>query len=169
MDDGRDKLDRLIDGALASYPDGEPLAGLEQRVLNRARVARARRQWMFAWGVGLAVAASIVVVGIAIRSEHRAVEKPAAVARAARVEELTPRVQTAKVRPTKRVRRPKALPKLEQFPTPSPLTAEERALVALVQREPTEAQQIFSDLQKRTDGPIEIQPIQIAPLNDGAQ
>jgi hypothetical protein len=37
MDDGRDELDRLIDGALASYSDAEPRLGLEARVVNRVR------------------------------------------------------------------------------------------------------------------------------------
>jgi hypothetical protein len=65
--------------------------------------------------------------------------------------------------------RPKPLPKLEQFPAPTPMTAEERALLAFVEQHPAEARQVFADLQK-SDEPIEIQPIQIPPLqSDGAE
>ena len=50
------------------------------------------------------------------------------------------------------------------------MTDEERALVAWVSRAPSEAAQVFADLQKRSAEPIEIQPIQIPPLqSDGAQ
>lgn len=169
MDDTRDELDRLIDGALASYSDAEPLAGLEARVVRRARVARARRR-IFGWGLGIGVAASIAVLVVSWR-EQRPIEKPVEVARVTRAEEPTPTIRPmVRVRPAKRVRRPKALPKLEQFPAPTPLTAEERGLVALVRRDPNEAQQIFADFQKRADEPIEIQPIEIAPLRTaGAQ
>jgi len=172
MDNVPDKLDRLIDGALAGYSDAEPLAGLEERVLNRARVTQARRRRLVGWGLGLAVAASVVVV-VVIWTEPRPIAKKApmdAIAElgpqiAPREAPVTPR-RVEKVSRVKRLVRQKPLPKLEQFPAPSPLTAEERALVAFVQRDPNEAERIFSDLQKRTDDPIEIQPIQIEPLQD---
>ncbi len=170
MDNRRDELDRMIDGALADYSDVEPRVGLEERILNRARVARARRRRMFAWGLAFAVAASVVVVGIGIRTEQRPVPKPAAVVKAANVAPPVPAIKRAARIPARvRAKRPKALPKLEQFPAPTPMTAEERAFVAFVKRDPTEAQQIFAEMQKR-DEPIEIQPIQIPPLrSDGAQ
>jgi len=169
MDRARDNLDRLIDSALASYSDAGPLAGLEQRVLNRVRVARARRR-LFAWGLGFAVAASVAVVGIVIRTEPRPVAKPAEVARVTNAgPPATPTRPEPRIRRPTRAKRPKALPKLEQFPAPAPLTAEERALLALVEHHPEEAQ-LFADLQKRAEEPIEIQPIHIAPLrDDGAQ
>ena len=170
MDNTRDELDRLIDGALASYADAEPLAGLEDRVVNRVRVVGARRR-IFGWGMGLAVAAAVVVVGIGIRTEQRTVPKPAAVARGTNVAPPVAAIQRAMRIPARvRARRPKPLPKLKQFPAPAPMTAEERAFVAFVQRDPNEAQRTFAVLRKRADEPIEIQPIQIAPLqSDGGQ
>ena len=171
MDDAQSDLDRLIDGALASYSDAEPLAGLEQRVENRVRVARNRRRWL-AWGVGAAGAASVVIVGIVIWTERRVVvPKAHEVARVTNVAPPATVIQRAVRIPVHvRAKRPKALPKLEQFPAPEPMTAEERAFVAFVTRDPTEAQQILADMRKRADAPIEIQPIQIPPLqSDGAQ
>ena len=170
MDDARRDLDRLIDGALASYSDAEPLAGLEGRVVSRVRAVQARRR-ILAWGMGLAVAASVVVLGIVIWTEQRLAPKRREVARVTSVAPTAAMIERA-VRIPARVHaeRPKALPKLEQFPAPEPMTAEERAFVALVTRDPTEAQQILADLRNRADAPIEIQPIQIPPLqSDGAQ
>jgi len=168
MDNMRDELDRLIDGALPGYADAEPLAGLEGRVVNRVRVVRNRRR--LAWGLVAAVAAG-VVVGIGIRTERRTVPKPVPVAQVTNIAPPVAAIQRAVRIPARvRARRPKAFPKLEQFPAPAPMTAEERAFVAFVERDPTDAQQIFADLRKRADAPIEIQPIQIPPLqSDGAQ
>ena len=166
MDDRLDKLDRLIDGGLASYADAEPLAGLEERVVNRVRVTRQRRRWL-AWEVG--AAAAVVVLGIVNWSGQRAVVRKTPAAVASVGPQVVPRPAVVATRRAgvrgKRAMRPRVLPKLEQFPTPTPLTAEERALVAFARRNPKEAEMLLADWQERTDGPIEIQPIQIAPLS----
>jgi len=161
VDNTRDEMDRLIDGALASYSSVEPLAGLEGRVGSRVRVAG--RQRMFGWGLAVAVAASVVVVGIMMRTEQRPALKgasgelvgglgPVAVPKERPV--VPPRAwRNALRQPT----RPKVLPKLEQ-------------LVTFVERDPKAAVQMFADLRKRADETIEIQPIQIPPLqSDGAE
>jgi hypothetical protein len=170
----RDELDRVIDGALASYTGAEPLAGLEERVLNRVRVAQPVRRRVFAWAFGLAFAVLLVVVGIVIRTERRTVPR-SEVAQVANVAPppaiKEPPVVLKRVARIahRRVAKVSALPKLDQFPAPSPLTTEERALIALVERDPKQAQ-MFADLQKQADEPIEIQGIQIAPLeNDEAR
>ncbi len=171
MDNERDELDRLIDGALAGYSDAEALAGLEERVLNRVRAARARRRRWFAWAAVAAVAASVVVVGIVVRVERRlSVPKPAEVVKVAPAP-----ASSAVMRPVERVRhvarrrQPGVLPKLEQFPTPTPLTAEERALLALARQDPEELGK-FAEMERQSDAPIEVQPIRIAPLReDGDQ
>ena len=63
-------------------------------------------------------------------------------------------------------RRPKAMPKLEVFPAPAPLTSEERALMAFVKHDREQAEQTFAELRRRNDEPIDIQPIQIRLLQD---
>jgi len=177
MDNTRDELDRLIDRALASYSDAEPLAGLEERVLNRVRVAQAGRRRMLAWGLAVACAASVAVVGVMIWTEQRPIARKSPMDA---VVGLGPRVapreapvtssRMEKVRAVRRSEQRKPLPKLEQFPAPSPMTAEESALVAFVQRDPKEAQKVFAELNKQSNDPIEIQPIQITPLqSDGGQ
>jgi hypothetical protein len=169
-----DELDRRIDNALAGYAGAEPLAGIEERVVRRVRVASRRRA--FGWAAAIAVAAGLVAAVIVVRAPQHAMPKSHDVARVVvqapdwpvpAAEK--PRIIT-KRRVKLRVARREPLPKLEQFPTPVPLTAEERALIAFVTRYPKEAQQAFEDLRKRSEEPIEIQPIQIPPLEDsGAQ
>jgi hypothetical protein len=166
-----DELDRRIDDALAGYAGAEPLAGIEERVLRRVRVATRRRA--FGWAAAIAVAAALVVTVIVVRAPHHSdpptyrVGVPAVMRPAPVVE----RAQVVTVRRARtRARRARRLPKLEQFPAPTPLTAEERALVAFVEHHPAEAQQVFAALQKRSNEPIDIQPIQIPPLrSDGAE
>jgi len=169
--EGNDELDRRIDSALVGYSDAEPLAGLEERVLRRVRVASRRR--MLGWAVTLAAAAALVVTAIVVRAPHHS-DPPTyrvgvpAVMRPAPVVEKPPVVTVRRAK--SRAARARRLPKLEQFPAPTPLTPEERALIAFVEHRPAEAQQVFAELQKRVDEPIEIQPIQIPPLeSDGAQ
>ena len=168
--EGNDELDRRIDSALVGYSDAEPLAGLEERVLRRVRAATRRR--MLGWAAAIVVAASVVVTAIVVRTPHHSdpptyrVGVPAVMRPAPVVEK--PRVVAVR-RAKSRAVRARRLPKLEQFPAATPLTGEERALRAFVAHHPAEAQQVFAELQKSNE-PIEIQPIQIPPLqSDGAQ
>jgi len=155
---GSDELDRVIDGALAGYSVAEPLAGLEERVLNRVRVAARSKQltWAFAF---LAVTAVVVAV-IAVRTPRQPASKGNDITRV-----ITPAPVPAveKARAVPKQHRQRLLPKQEQFPSPTPMTSEERALLAFVSQHPAEAQQVFAELQKSNE-PVEIQPIQIPPL-----
>lgn len=167
-----DELDRTIDGALAGYSDAEPLAGLEERVLNRVRLAEAGRRCVLGWVFAFVVVASLAMVAIVVRTPRHsepktyvvgipAVEGPALAAE-------RPLVAT-KRRAKSHAPRKRPLPKQDQFPAPLPITAEERALLALAEH-PKDAEDAFADLRKRSDTLIEIQPIQIPPLeSDGAQ
>jgi hypothetical protein len=57
----------------------------------------------------------------------------------------------------------------EQFPTPTPLTDEERALLAFVAQSPKQAEEVLADAKSRSSKPIEIKEIQLEPLPDGGQ
>jgi hypothetical protein len=56
------------------------------------------------------------------------------------------------------------LPKPEQFPTPAPLTPEERVLMEFATRFPDQAKAAFTV----SDKPISIPEIEIKPLDDGS-
>jgi len=177
---GRDQLDSMLNAALAGYSAAEPLAGLEERVLCRVRAIEVTRRRTAGWAFTFAAAAALVLVAIVMKTpgnltpksrDIARTETPAPVRSAARVEE--PRVATKRRRgriAAKRTASPELLPKQEQFPAPAPLTAEERVLRSFVEGHPAEAQQVFAQLQRRSNEPIQIEPIQIAPLLiNGAQ
>ena len=156
------ELDRILDGALSGYSDATPLAGLEQRVLNRIGIAERNRRWShyFQVAVVLAALSSLVFVALSLRTPKTAPPVIAA------VERPIPAVRQwqpvhAPVR-TKRPPRRNVLPKQDQFPSPAPMTSEERSLLALVKRAPEMAQNASAE--------IEIPPIHVPPLqSDGSQ
>jgi hypothetical protein len=167
-----DDLDRLIDGALSDYSSAEPLAGLEERVLNRVRAAEAARRRRWLWALA-APALAAILIAILARPQPAPVARvappPARVETAApSLPPLTPPAVVRQVasRPAAKIQRPpspRALPKKDLFPTPSPLTSEERLLMAMAESHPHE-------LLIRPVEEIEIKPIQIAPLRiDGGQ
>jgi hypothetical protein len=155
------ELDRALDAALAKYAAVEPRAGLEERVLANVRAERARvpdRAW-WRWSAAFAVAAVVVVaVALALRSgrptqpvavKHtpdttqspREPEKRAANGEASSV---CPRGHQPIHRPLARPYQPKpavaaAMPKLDQFPSPQPLSQQELALARYVSEFPQEA------------------------------
>jgi hypothetical protein len=154
-----DELDRMLDVALAKYAAVEPRAGLEGRLLRRLRsepLPPARRVWL-QWGLVGAVATIALVAVLAWRSDrapHPAIANhlPAAIQRQS-IQETKPapphktdEVASAKLalgrKPAAR-RAPAstaiAHPKLDQFPSPQPLSAEEIALAQYVENFPKEA------------------------------
>jgi len=59
------------------------------------------------------------------------------------------------------------LPRMEVFPMPRPLSAEEQALVAFANDVPAKVQQQVIEAQKHVGDPIAIAELKIAPLDDG--
>jgi hypothetical protein len=167
--ENNDDLDRMIDSALAGYSSAQPLAGLEERVLNRVRLSARRR--VIAWAVAGAVVASLVVAAIFVRMprvpataihDTAAVETPAPPRPVLQESQVAPKRRWGRAA-TKGAEPPRPLPKLEAFPVPTPLTAEERALLALVEHHPDEAMRLVAK-RRESNKPIEIDPIQIAPI-----
>jgi hypothetical protein len=173
-----DELDKILDSALSSYSKEEPRPGLESRVLNRIRASReARRFAWLRWAVAIPVLASLLFVFWILDSSKPArsklkgaAETPQHVAlqnrdRKGAVNKLQKHVASAGRPSAKHV----PLPKQKQFPSPVPLTDEERTLLAFVARSPKQAKELLVDAKSRTAEPIEIKEIQIEPLQDGGQ
>jgi hypothetical protein len=156
-----DELDRWIDGALSTYSSAEPLAGLEQRVLDRVGLAEAARRRRWRWTLALAIPAVAAAMFVVLAP------KPAPIALVAVEAPPAPVVLPPEPAPVRR-KAPKprrtaskpAPPKRNLFPTLSPLTDEERLLVQLARSSPELL------LAKPADE-IEIKPIEIAPLQIG--
>lgn len=156
----RDDLDQLIDGALTQYANPEPLAGIEQRMIGRARAAAYRRRW-WRWGAAIPVAAALLVV---LTQRPKPAPQTPAVAIIAPAPSLPP--VTAPILRQAVSRRPRtavAAPKRATFPTASPITDQERLLLRLAQSHPEQ-------LLVRPPDVLEVKPIEIAPLEiDGRQ
>lgn len=66
-------LDNLIDGALESYVESEPRAGLEYRLLARASSQALARAWRpaWAWAAALGIALAAIPMGLRLMRTER--------------------------------------------------------------------------------------------------
>lgn len=181
-------VDQLLDSALLHHRAAQQRPGLEGRILERVRatageeIARGK-----AWKLWIAAAATVAVVTfvairVANRSHSPAVETSEAVntvpstsskqTLAANAGATPKAVSTAPIvepkpiahRNSTRSRRVEAHRWPSQFPTPAPLTAEQKALVQYVRETPPQVLTASLFKQKSEDRPIEIRLLKIAPL-----
>ena len=141
-------MDRELDDALRSYSSQAPPAGLEERILSRARTPR-RPYWLMPIAAGL-------FLGVLFWPTAQ-VEQPPAPPLAASAQPPTPAPPPPPMSRT--VRRGK--PRPSSFPSPVPLTREEKALVELFQHAPEIAESLNEAIS-----PITIEELQIEPLSD---
>ncbi len=160
------ELDGLLDAALAKYSAVEPRVGLEDRILAHlhSEPIRPQHAWL-QWGLVGAVAAIAVVAILAWRStpsphrvtaNHSAAIQPPSI----RVTKPVPDAADETTLKAASLRRPNAShtptsrrtahPKLDQFPSPQPLSSEEIALVQYVKDFPKEAR-LVSQAQEEFD------------------
>jgi hypothetical protein len=160
-DNNYDELDRQLNAALARYAAVEPRPGLEERVLANLRTAPAAASVRAWWRWSLAAAAvAVVVVALALAlrpgkprpviANHPASaldnqQKP--------VTQVAAKVQPNGPRPQARHRShanylvhaptvTAAVPKLDQFPSPQPLSEQEKILADYVRQFHDQAVQI---------------------------
>jgi hypothetical protein len=140
----RDALDRELDAALAKYVAVEPRMGLEERVLTHLRAERgtaAPTWWQWPAIVALASAVAIVLgVSLLWKSAKPAPEvavhhPPTVVQSGPQSPKNTPnpaRLSSTMKKVITRDRRRQSIavagPKLEQFPSPRPLSEQEKIL-----------------------------------------
>jgi hypothetical protein len=180
----RDDLDRLLDSALSTY--AEPRSGVEKRALARVDEARnvgsaPRRRWLV-WAVAIPLAACLALyVSISgIRQRHtKNVQQPqkheqaslpplqATPQKALHSEEQS-RARIA-LKAIQHPSQPSAItdapsPRLDVFPAPQPLSAQEQALIALAKLSPDLRQEALVRVQE-DDTPLRISEIQIPPIS----
>jgi len=155
-----DALDRQLDAALAKYAEVEPRTGLEDRVLANLRIERQRAagrswwRWPAVAALTAAIALTVSLVWRSAESTHRiTVQHPPAPAQtnAAGTQVANDGRSGLIPRPVKPVRslKPHAVshaatavafaPKLDQFPSPQPLSEQETILARYVTRFPEHA------------------------------
>jgi hypothetical protein len=150
--------DQWLESALIQFGKAEPRVGLENRLLANLRAERAqaylRRRWWRALGMVASLAAILVAVRVEERDRERKPESTAATSTTNRAEPrelVQPRPIPQIVHPAREVvlRRPAhrptrdlavaSTPKLAQFPSPQPLSEQERILASYVAKYPEHA------------------------------
>jgi hypothetical protein len=151
------QMDDMLDSLFANYSSAEPRPGLETRILANLREAEEKEAthgwWNFKWLWAGAVAAAIVIAAVLINGRHR-IEPPTHVivktSPASPQPDIQPRVpavrnETVRIRPRKSLAptRPQnaALALNERpavFPTPTPLSEQEKLLLSYLAGTPRE-------------------------------
>jgi hypothetical protein len=191
----RDELDLLLDSALATYADPGPSPNLRSRILP-ATTQRRRGELLAGWTIWAvpALAAMLAVVILIERHEHgKRTDAPISVRlspiphapQLARQEPIihspVTKLETTRDALHTNLRRtpttisastskPEGLPKEEVFPTPTPLSPQEQAVVSLVNRDSPDSKDLAQQLtraapQGQPTEPLRIAAIHIPPLN----
>jgi len=165
--DKEDKIESLLDDALASYASQEPRPGLERRVLDRIHTDAIPRFTFPRWAWAIPVAACLLWAGIFWTPRAATPERVPVTHMASARAPAPPGAGTPPIvhRPPKR----NALPRLPQFPAPAPVTTEERALLAFVTSAPKDAQEALTERPQQSIEPIQIEEIKILPLQSDGQ
>ncbi|MGH9436521.1 MAG: hypothetical protein ACRD22_01170 [Terriglobia bacterium] len=168
-----DHLDKALDDALASYGKTPDTEGLEQRILVRInrRTIRARRTRLLAATIGTSVIAAgclcwWVTPKAAVQTQEAS--KTALVLKPPeppQEREMALKAEAVPMVPNSRPRsyKPRAEPILPQFPIPSSVGAEERALLLLANFKATHAIEEVSYLD-RPITPIRLTSVEIKPI-----
>lgn len=180
------ELDDLIRSAVATYGEAVPDSNLAQRILLRVaaepKPIPLTRRLRLAFVLPIAACAIVLFALLQIGSNRKPQNPkgPIHIASQPGVEDVakaTGPAPPATLR-ARRERLPKefgmhgtavateagALPKLNVFPTPKPLSPSEKALVQFVERSPTIARNSFIDAPNQDDAPLSVAAIEIQPL-----
>jgi hypothetical protein len=145
------EMDRLLNAALKQYAAVQPREGLEGRILARLRSQSAEPISYGPWrwlAAAAAVAALAVIISMALhphaRPQRTLEQHPSGTLPAGTVAASAQAKPTMK-RPKRRLQAAadtqvaKALPKLDQFPSPQPLSEQEKLLASYVEVYPKQA------------------------------
>ena len=148
-DGPEDELDRVLNSALAMFATVEARAGLEERVLANLRTEESteHRTWR-AWGLAAALL-TLTIVAVAWHSSRQTrapianqIATPAEVKPVESGSLQIPVIRSAS--PVRRAKIPKRQaplenPKLDQFPSPQPLSEQEKILAMYIDTYPENA------------------------------
>jgi len=151
LDENHDELDSALDVALAKYAAVEPRPGLEDRVLANLRAEQSRAPERAWWRWGLAGAlATVVVVALALAwrsgkpdppviANHPSTAAPSVKQSGMQAGSNGGAIPSAPVRRSRPKVQMAVNPKLDQFPSPQPLSEQEKLLLRYVHEFPQEA------------------------------
>ena len=165
----RDDLDRTLDAALSKYASVEPREGLEERILANLRQAERRSARSVWWNWGLAMITAFLVIAAALVWRwNQPTKTPVTVHRwTVNHAPVTPDLahrdrNNAPPRSLRRTPRHQperevvaAHPKLDVFPSPLPLSEQEKILASYVSQYPRHAALVaearMDDLRQETE------------------
>ena len=155
--DRKMQIDDMLNSLLANYSSAEPRPGLETRILANLREAEEKEAshgwWNFKWIWAGVVTAAIIVAALMISGKHRLAPPTHEIVRTSQpapqpeIQPHTPAVrnETVRIRPRKSLAptRPQnaALALNERpavFPTPTPLSEQEKLLLSYLAGTPRE-------------------------------
>jgi hypothetical protein len=159
-----EERDELLREALAGYSAPEPPLGMEQRVLHRIAASRRYPAWRLP-ACAFAVLAAAVVLTVMLTPPHEDALTPlnAPVAPPVVVEASVPVADETAV---KRVVKRHPVTRPREFPSRTPLTKEERALLALLSRAPDQAAEILVATEPTGITQLAIADLEIPPLGE---
>ena len=166
------ELEEMIDTAIPGYSAVEPPPGLEQSILARSLAPshddgrRRSRRFAWQWSLAIPAIACLLILFFLPRRRNPSLPMPETAAKAAPATSApavgaspTRRATQPRPRPAQVARTPQPLPKQDVFPSPTPLTPEEEAMVAL-----TRAQARIGSQPSDAKTEIEIPEVHIAEL-----
>jgi hypothetical protein len=172
-------VDDLLNASLARYSSVTPRPGLEGRILANAKAAKARRTW-FVWAGWLAAGAAAGLIALGILNFRHRLTIPAP-PKSVEVVKPGTGLGLVAVEPSKQARAPRkpmtqrarpitsvvvrAEVRQAVFPSPEPMTSEEKLLVKFVDKTPTEVL-LASAPETQTIQKIQIKELEISPLAD---
>ncbi|SRR5258708_6681590 len=155
-------LDEMLDSLLASYSNAEPRQGMETRILASVSAQQRSRRLLFTWlWAGAGVAAAIVIAMAILLNRSTALPKPPVLAGPSPAPKInsTPAVSSVPPRvssktPVPRAPEQKAEADVRQavFPTPVPVSDQERLMLQYLRATPRD--EVIA--QSHTDPPPEI-------------
>lgn len=163
----RDDLDRALDAALLKYTSVEPRGGLDERILANVRRADRRSPWLN-WGFAV-LAAVVAIAAVGVWQWNKPAQTPIANRPSVVKQEpvgpdlahrdgdnATPRSlprRTARHQLEREI--VAAHPKLDVFPSPLPLSEQEKILASYVSQYPRHAALVaearMNDLRQETE------------------
>ncbi len=178
MDDKEKQfVNDLLDASLRNYTAGEPRAGLEGRILAgaRARQQETRRRTAWAWAAAISGVSAMIMLVVFHRS-YQPAHQPAALepaiakypARLAAptVAIITPPVKLPVPHQVSRHAGVRAVNwRPQQFPTPRPLSEQERLLLAYAQAVESSKAAVSSPAKEDSEQAMEIPPLKIVALD----
>lgn len=179
------EFDAELEQALATYADpadaGHPPI-LTARVLAAVETRQQQRRLFFGFAVAVPALACLILAAFLLRHTSATPREMAHIAsRPALSAPVLPSTQPTPVVENKtrhslrpataatRSSQPKQLPKLDQFPAPSPLTEQEQMLISFTTQTPPHAQQSVAKAQQQTGKPLHIAELSIPPIESSVQ